>query len=137
MAWTVEYVEGKRLALVIATGAVGDEDARTEVAETLHLLKEHEATLVLVDCTEAVTEASLAGIYHLPDYATQLGAPWQLRVALVIPKSRFRIETYQFFALVFRNAGYDVRLFEARDAAEEWLLKPRAVRSGEIHFASV
>jgi hypothetical protein len=128
MGCYVEYVQQEQMAVVVATGAIRDEDAKEQVAEIIGLLKEHEGTLVLIDCTEAVTEASLAGIYRLPDYATQLGAPWHLRIALVIPQTRYRIETYNFAQLVFSNAGYNVKLFKSREAAEDWLQHPPAVQ---------
>ena len=136
MPWTVEYLAEKDLALIVAIGEILDEDARALVEEILRLLKVHRSNLVLVDCSAAVTKASLPGLYRLPDYATALGAPWNIRVAVVIPLTRFRIETFHFFELVFRNAGYDVRLFDERKAAEEWLQRPAPVHVGTNPLAA-
>ena len=86
MAWTVEYLPERDVVLLVVTGEILDEDSRAQVAETIRLLNEHQSTLVLVDCSDAVTKASLPGLYRLPDYATELGAPWNLRVAVVIPQ---------------------------------------------------
>jgi hypothetical protein len=137
MSWTVEYLAETDLALLVATGEILDEDSRTQVVETIRLLEEHESNLVLVDCSNAVTRASLPGLYRLPDYATELGAPWNIRVAVVIPRTRFRIEMFHFFELVFRNAGYDVHLFDKKEAAEEWLQQPPLVRTGANRLAAV
>ena len=121
MAWIVEYVPERDLVLFVVAGDILDEDAKAQVAEIIRLLNEHQSTLVLVDCSDAVTKASLPSLYRLPDYATELGAPWNIRVAVVIPQTHFRIETFHFFGLVFRNAGYDLQLFNDRESAETWL----------------
>jgi hypothetical protein len=136
MAWTVEYLAGKEMILLVVTGEIVDEDTSEKVAETIRLLGEHHSRLVLVDCSAAVTNASLPSLYRLPDYATELGAPWNFLTAVVVSKTRFRMEAFEFFGLVCRNAGYDVRLFEDRESAEEWLLQPRPVRAGAPLAAS-
>ena len=136
MPWAIEYIAEKEMASLVVTGDIEDEDCGCQVAETTRLLNEHEARLVLVDCSDSETKASLPGLYRLPDYATQLGAPWNARVAVVVSRTRFRIETFQFFELVFRNAGYDVRLFDDRQSAEGWLNRPRTARAGLTQAAS-
>ena len=136
MSWTVEHIPEKGLALIVATGEIADEDARAQVVETIRLLNKHQSNLVLVDCSNALAKASLPGLYRLPDYATELGAPWNVRVAVVIPQTRFRIEMSHFFELVFRNAGYDVHLFDDREGAEAWLQRPPPVQTGANHFVS-
>jgi hypothetical protein len=136
MAWTVEYVPERDLVLLVVTGDILDEDGKTQVAETIRMLNEHQSTLVLVDCLDAVSTASLPSLYRLPDYATELGAPWNVRVAVVIPRTHFRIETYRFFELVFRNAGYDVHLFDDRESAEAWLRRPHPLRTGAHHLTA-
>jgi hypothetical protein len=136
MAWTVEYVPERDLVLLVVTGDILDEDGKAQIAETIRLLNEHQSTFVLVDCSDAVTKASLPSLYRLPDYATVLGAPWNIRVAVVIPQTRFRIETFHFFALVFRNAGYDLQLFNDRESAEAWLRRPHPLRTRLHHLVS-
>ena len=132
----VEYVPGNDLVLLIVTDELLDEEGKAQVAETIHLLNEHKSTLVLVDCSNAVTKVSLPSIYRLPDYATELGAPWNVRIAAVIPQTRFQIEMFDFFELVFTNAGYDVHLFDDRESAQAWLRRPPPPRIGPHHITS-
>ena len=136
MAWTVEYVPERDVVLLVVTGEVLDEDGKAQIAETIRLLNEHQSSLVLVDCSNALAKASLPSLYRLPDYATELGAPWNIHVAVVISQTRFRIETFHFFELVSRNAGYDVHLFEDRESAEAWLRRVDAIRTGAHHLTS-
>ena len=136
MAWTVEYVPERDVVLLVVTGEVLDEDGKAQIAETIRLLNEHQSSLVLVDCSNALAKASLPSLYRLPDYATELGAPWNIHVAVVISQTRFRIETFRFFELVSRNAGYDVHLFEDRESAEAWLRRVDPIRTGAHHLTS-
>ena len=121
MSWTVEYAPERNLAVVTAFGEMRDEDARAQTFETVHLLKQNHAAAVLVDYSDALLEVSLSTLYWLSDYATQLGAPWDARVAFVLPRRPCQLESYQFFALVCKNAGYDLQLFNDVEAAERWL----------------
>src|ERR1019366_7729666 len=109
MPWTVEYLPDKNLVAVIATGMITNEDVEAQLAETIRLLKQNKTTCILADYSDALSEASLAILYGLPDYFTISRAPWNVRAALVIPRARYRIETYYFFELVCKNSCYNVR----------------------------
>lgn len=128
MPWTVEYAPERRAVVVTASGEIHDEDARAQTAEAFRLLKHNQASGVLVDYSDAVSEVSLAGLYWLPGYAAELGAPWDARVAVVLPRIRYRLESYQFLELVCKNAGYEIKLFEAREAAGNWIAQAAPVR---------
>lgn len=129
MSWRVEYLPVTGLVTVTAAGEISDEDSRAQVGRVIGLLKQHQTTLVLADYSEALSTVSLPCLYGLPDYFTQCGGFWNVRVAVVLPRTRYRIETYQFFKLVCSNAGYDVRLFDQREAAEQWLKQDRSIRT--------
>jgi hypothetical protein len=127
MAWTVEYAVERKMVLVTASGEMHDEDARAQTADVVYSLKHNHATGVLVDYVEALLEVSLSRLYWLPDYAAELGAPWDARTAVVLPRIPYRIEAYQFFELVCKNIGYNVKLFETKEAAEAWLTQAAPV----------
>jgi len=129
MPWRVEYLPATDVVAVIAAGEVTNEDARAQVGEVIRLLEQHRTTLVLADYAEALSEVSLPSLYGLPDHFSRCGGLWNVRVAVVMPRTRYRLETYQFFELVCKNAGYNVRLFGAREAAEEWLQQARPGRT--------
>jgi hypothetical protein len=114
--------------LVIARYRINNNDARAQAAEVIRLLKRYHSDLVLADYSDAHLTASLANLYWLPDYYTELGAPQHARFALVLPRNRFNVEAYQFFQIACRNAGYNVKLFDEKVAAEAWLSRgsPRA-----------
>jgi CheY-like chemotaxis protein len=121
--WPAEYLADQHLVVTTLAGTVSDADARNQSEEVIRLLKAHQASLVLVDCREAVSEISYAVLYWLPRFYEQLGVPRSTRIAVVLPAVPYRVESFQFYALACRNAGYDVRLFASRQAAEDWLLQ--------------
>jgi len=135
MPWRVEFVPEKGIVVVTCSGEIRDEDARAQVEETTRLLKQNQASAVLTDYSDAVSEVSLPSLYWLPDYYSELGAPWNTRVAVVLPRIRYRVESFQFFELVCKNAGFDVSLFHAREAAEDWLAQASPVREQADHPA--
>ena len=135
MAWKLKYVPARAAVVVVVSGELRNDDARAQVVEVVELLNRHQTRNVLLDCSDAVSEMTLPELYWLADAASELRVPWDIRVALVSPRTRYRIESYQFFELVFRNAGYDVKLFEDREAAEEWLAPPPEVRAQETDCA--
>ena len=121
MSWKIRYVPARAAVVLRAAGEIRNDDTRAQIAEIVELLNRHQTKKVLLDCSEAVSEVTLPELYWLANEAPELRIPWDVQVAVVTPRTRYRIESYQFFELVFRNAGYEVKLFEERAAAEEWL----------------
>ena len=129
MSWSAEYVPAENQVELVVSGPVFNRDAREQAADVIRLIKRHDADFVMVDYTQVVLEVSLANLYWLPDYYLELGAPQHVHVALVLPPGNFQLESYEFFRVACRNAGYDVRLFDSRSAADAWLstFKPTQV----------
>ena len=121
MPWTVEYASERGLVVVTGAGEMKNEDATAQATEAMCYVKQNHSNAVLVDYSGAVSEVSLPTLYWLPDYFSELGAPWNMRVAVLLPRAQYRLESFQFFELVCKNAGYHVRLFETKAAAETWL----------------
>lgn len=135
MPWTVQYDPKNALVVVTGSGEMRDEDASAQTAEAISFLKQNQSNGVLVDFSDARSEMSLPNLYRLPDYFSELGAPWNVRVAVLLPRTAYRLEVYQFFERVCKNAGYNVRLFEAREAAGQWLAQTSPVREHTEHPA--
>ena len=136
MPWTVEYAPERGWVVVTASGEIRDEDARAQTVEALYLVAHHRATGILIDYADALSEVSLAELYWLPDYAAEVGVPWGIRVAVVLPQRQYRLESFQFFELVCNNAGWDVKLFEPKAAAEDWLAQAAPVQRHAEHPAA-
>jgi DNA-binding NarL/FixJ family response regulator len=120
-SWLAAYLPEKKLVEARLIGGVTDADAKSQSERVIRLLNENQASLVLVDCLEAVSEMSYAVLYWMPRFYSQLGAPSLARIAVVLPRVPHRLESFQFYALACRNAGYNIKLCETRQAAEDWL----------------
>jgi hypothetical protein len=121
MPWEVKYKPEQKMVVVTATGQVSDQDGKDQAEKAIRLLQKNQATLVLVDYSEAISEVSLPNLYWLPDHFSALGAPGHARIAVLLPRTGYRLESYQFFELACKNAGYSVRLFAEKGPAEAWL----------------
>jgi hypothetical protein len=121
MPWEVKYKPEKKMVVVTATGQISDQDGKDQAEKAIRLLQEKQATLVLVDYSEAMSEVSLPNLYSLPDHFSALGAPLHARIAVLLPRTGYRMESYQFFELACKHAGYSVKLFADTAPAEDWL----------------
>ena len=132
VSWKIRYSSAMAAVVLRVAGEIRNDDARAQAAQLVELLNQHQTRKVLLDCSEAVSEMTLPELYWLADAAPALRIPWDIRAAVVAPRTRYRMESYRFFELVFRNAGYKVKLFDDRAAAEDWLAAPRPVREHSL-----
>ena len=137
MPWSVNYIAQQEIVQAVAVGKVDNEDFDQLLEQIVHRLRQHHSQLALVDCSSALSEATLPALYYLPDKAALLKAPWLLRIALVGPSNGYRGDTYRFTELIFRSNGYDFRLFDTRKQAEDWLLHPPPKNSPPLYLAHV
>ena len=121
MPWEVKYRPEKQTVVVTATGQVSGQDGKDQAEQAIRLLQENRVTLVLVDYSEALSEVSLPDLYWLPDHFSAVGAPGHARIAVLLPRTGYRLESYQFFELACKRAGYSVKLFAETGPAEDWL----------------
>ena len=135
MSWKVEYAPERGWVVVTASGEIRDEDARAQTVEALYLFEQNRAAGILADYSDAISEVTLAELYWLPDYAAVIGAPWNIPVAVVLPRKPYRLESFQFFELVCSNAGWNVKLFEPKAMAEDWLAQAAPIRGPAEHPA--
>ncbi|HOX55440.1 MAG TPA: STAS/SEC14 domain-containing protein [Candidatus Paceibacterota bacterium] len=135
MGWEVKHEPHKDWVAVKASGTIQNEDAKAQAAKVICLLKKHKAARVLVDYAKALSEVSLPEVCWLANQATLQDAPWHLRLALVLPVTHYRLDSYQFFELVFRSAGYEVKLFEKREGAARWLAQTPQCHKRGAHLA--
>jgi len=121
MPCDVKHVPDTNTVEVIGYGKLTSQEAVRATEEASRLLNENGATRVLCDYCDAVTEVTTVDIHWLPQYQEKLGAPKNIRIGLVLPKTGYRIEDFQFYETVCRNRGYNCRAFGSREAAAKWL----------------
>ena len=104
-----------------AAGYVFHEDARRQAEQVSQLMRQHQVNRVLADFSAALVEISLTDIYWLPGYYSTLTASRCFQIAVVVPVTGYRLESFKFYALRCVNSGFSVKLFTDAAAAEAWL----------------
>ncbi len=127
MSWDVKYVPEDDTLALKHTGGLFAEDTREQAEVVLSLMKETQATRFLLDYSETVSHVPDDDVRALPDFCVRLGAPLHIRVALVVPTSRFNLASFQLFAWLAQERGFSVELFPTRARAQAWLRLSGAV----------
>ena len=124
MPWRVEYHRDQE---IVEAAYWGDTDAaaiRDATREAIKLVKQHEATLGLVDCLEQTSTGSILELYELPQLYDDEGLTRSIRIALVEPAKRELKDLAMFYENVCVNRGWQLRRFATRDDAVAWLRLP-------------
>lgn len=123
MAWSAKHDRSNDIVEVVYTGDITGTELRDAASERIRLQKETGTMSVLVDASGI--ERMVAGtmdLFGLPDelYVSKQ-AHRNSRMALVLPRSRKEREGVRFFETVCENRGWQVKEFEERQVAVDWL----------------
>ena len=124
MAYTLEYNHTLKIIELIYTGQYTSQESRESTSKTIALGKEHSYPNTLVDAKEMEFVASLSDLLRLPDYQyPKEGASRKSRVAVLPPSNPKYDEAAHFYENACLNRGWQVRLFQNRDDAIQWLTR--------------
>jgi hypothetical protein len=121
MEWTVSFLPDKKI-VVIQTYGVVDETSSIEMSKIISkTMAIHLASRCLIDHS-AISSVSgnTIEIYYHPNKLIKLGIPFlKIKIAeVVLPAHK---ERFGFLETVFRNRGFDFRIFDDRESAINWL----------------
>ena len=122
MEWTISFLPEKRI-VVIKTYGVADETSSMEMVKNISRnMAKHLSLRCLIDHTDiSSVSGSTVEIYYRPKGLINIGVPFKVTIAEVIkPEHR---EHFHFLETVFRNRGFNFRIFDDRESAMEWLTK--------------
>jgi hypothetical protein len=119
--FTVEHLQDLGIVCIVNDGLVTAEDFEQQVRQSWSLALEHGVRAVLVDNRRMRTTSSLADIFNLPKLYETIGVDALTRIAVIVSVDPKRKENYVFYENICRNRGWDVRLFEDRRLAIDWL----------------
>lgn len=122
MEWTFEIDPAARIAEIRTRGVLDGRSAERMRNETMAHFKAHGIVRCLLD--HSGLEGSTLGtldIYGMPKAYDKLDFPRDFRLALIY--SPLLAENARFFETVCRNNGYEVSVFNDRQAALDWLMR--------------
>ncbi|MBD3179167.1 MAG: hypothetical protein GF417_05960 [Candidatus Latescibacteria bacterium] len=123
MPWKVERNSELGAIELRFTGRINRVEIWDSTAEALSIASGPGRHLFLSDFSDATLELSALDIYNIPDQWEAAGAERKNRVAVVTPQDSVNFEDSKFYENVTTNRGWNVRVFEDRESAIEWLKK--------------
>lgn len=120
MKWNFTHNTNDKILIINTEGILDLESANMMRTEGWALLKQHGYLRCLLDHSLAddITLSTL-NIYELPQRYKELNIPYNLRMAVIVPKQMR--EDLSFFETVCRNNGYSVSIFFDQESALNWL----------------
>jgi hypothetical protein len=121
MKWTIEYLEEDKIIYLKASGILNGEEIRQMAIEIAQAMVEHEAHLILSNCTEMIPDITKLDIDELPRIMSQNGFTRKDKHALVININSEKLDNFAFYKASSKVQNYRVKLFTDIDTAKEWL----------------
>ena len=122
MAWRIEFEETRRVICLTFAGHVSNEDVRDSSIAVISMIGERSTRNIMTDFTDVTQiDISVEGVFELPNGYKALGLGGRFREAIVSPKQSSVREKVEFYETVCVNRGNEVRIFELRAPAMDWL----------------
>jgi hypothetical protein len=122
MEWKISFLSDQRI-VVIETRGVADEASSFEMAKSIaKTMARHMTVKCLIDHSAITsTSGSISEIYYRPKRLLKIGIPFKVKIAeVVLPAHK---EHFDFLETVWRNRGFDFRIFNDQESAIQWLTK--------------
>ena len=121
MSFDIKYDSAQECITVTFTGRVSMPTVRKYLDALLPLLEETDCTRLLSDCSEAGINLTSSDIMQFPKIAAESPLTARLRRAVVATPGTGGFELYEILSKVM---GQEVRVFNTREEAMEWLMEP-------------
>ncbi|HMT10937.1 MAG TPA: STAS/SEC14 domain-containing protein [Ignavibacteria bacterium] len=102
-------------------GKVTEDEYRAAIIEFIEKKGGSKYLLVLTDCLEMNIGPSVLDVYERINMYEKLGIDTETKEAILIPADQIVVENVKFYETACLNRGYNVRIFENRKEAIEWL----------------
>lgn len=102
-------------------GKVTEDEYRAAIIEFIDKKGGSKYLLVLTDCLEMNIGPSVLDVYERINMYEKLGIDTETKEAILIPADQIVVENVKFYETACLNRGYNVRIFENRKEAIEWL----------------
>lgn len=123
MPYTIKFLEDKKIVIIENIGTISSEEFEKQSIEALELGKNKNTSWFLADSTQIAGKITTLELLDFPNMYERIGAPKTTKLAVVIPEDSIVQENIKFLETVCLNRGWQVKIFETKDLAVEWLLK--------------
>jgi hypothetical protein len=123
MPYTIQFLEDKRIVIIENIGKISSEEFEKQSVEALELGRNNNTSLFLADSTQIAGRTTPLELLDFPDMYERIGAPKTTKLAIVLPENSIGQENIKFLETVCLNRGWQVKIFETKDLAIDWLIK--------------
>ena len=122
MPWSVNFNPSLGIIEEVFYGLVTASELTEATSQRILLQKETSIMEILNDVSDVKLEASVIDILNFPDKQyPEENAHRKTRMALILPKCNKTRNMAEFFMTASLNRGWNVRPFEERQSALDWL----------------
>ncbi|HMT11972.1 MAG TPA: hypothetical protein PKA39_10165 [Ignavibacteria bacterium] len=123
MQFKIKLSETKDYICLDYFGNVTNDDLTNSIAGCTQLYRETGVSLYLADCTDMHATHSILDIFGKVDAFESLEMKKDFKEALIVTRESESREKLNFYETACLNRGYNVRVFESKEDALQWLLK--------------
>ncbi len=121
MPWETRYLPEEKIIEIIFEGTFTLTSLAKILDNVLELVEKEHAYLVLGDCQKIEHSNTAFNIYDIPKEYENRQVNRRIREAMILPVDKDARQNVEFYETVCRNRGFNVRVFETREAALNWL----------------
>lgn len=123
MPWSVTFNSSLNIIEEVFSGNVSAPEFREAMSKRISLGKKAGSTKILNDVKEVVVDCSVMDVLNFPSkHYDEEGASRNVRMALIMPTVGESREMAKFFVTACLNRGWQVKEFDDRHEAIDWLL---------------
>jgi hypothetical protein len=120
-----EYVAAKGIIVITYTGKVTIEEAKEATVKAIAIQGEKQTNRVVIDTVDMTVWPSISEMWGLVQSYPELEAPRRTRLAAIRQAAPDKSDLAGFFEVMCQNRCYNAKVFNTREAAEEWVLSDR------------
>jgi hypothetical protein len=119
MKWEFHYHEEPNYLEVIVSGTLSHDELNKMAVERWSELRKYHCRKILFDFTQITSMLDTIDIYHRPEQSEKVGVLRQNYAAAVVPV--IYIHEFRFMETVYKNRGFDLNIFDEKEAAINYL----------------
>lgn len=122
MPWNVQHHAEIHIVEIRFIGQLTPQELQAALEQSLAAGQHHDTYRYLADCSELQGGHSIVDLYNMADMLAALQLP-RFREAVLMPQLAASREHIGFWESACFNRGLQVRVFESRPVALEWLCR--------------
>ena len=122
MKYSINYLEDVGVVEVKSLGKPTFKEFTKKSIEAVELAQEKNTKLFLADDSQLEAPLNVEEIFAFPDLWERIGSSREDRLAVVVSEDESMRPDFKYFEIVCLENDWNVRIFDNREDAFEWLM---------------